>query len=508
MTYSASPSTSAYPYDLVCYISDTIDGVRYRASGLIIGPHTILTAAHVVWDVDSGQAATSVTVYPSYGASTTGYAGAAIHYNAVDDINGELTKAQSQSDFAIIDVVQDLSSYGSFGIDLNYTGGSADITGYPAYSSSYYTQVTGSGSVVKDASYSVLDYNSSSFGVSPGSSGGPIWVNVGGVAEVVGLVSTSSWGAQLTTADWAQIQGWIAQDAHIWTVHQFAATDVVFRQVSTGDWGYMTANAGGGETWHPVGASSTAYAAIGTGDLNGDGMLDVAFRDSATGEWGFLTPVNGGGETWHDIGATSTAYAVVAVADFNKDGAADIAFRNGATGDLGYMSVNGSGGETWHPVGPTSVDYTPLGAGDFNSDGVKDIAFRSGASGEWGFMTVNLGGGETWHDVGPTSLAYEAIGVGDFDGLGPTEAAFRNTATGDWGYMSVNPSGGETWHPIGATSTVYDAVKVADLNGDGRDDIAFRNPTTGDWGYMSVSPSGVEAWHAVGPTSADYLVIA
>lgn len=38
--------------------------------------------------------------------------------------------------------------------------------------------------------------------------------------------------------------------------------DLAFRNLTTGDWGYMTANLGGGETWHPAGPSSAAYGVI------------------------------------------------------------------------------------------------------------------------------------------------------------------------------------------------------------------------------------------------------
>src|SRR4051812_43139501 len=44
-------NTSVYPWDAVCYITVNFAGVGdFRGSGVIIGPHTILTAAHVVWD--------------------------------------------------------------------------------------------------------------------------------------------------------------------------------------------------------------------------------------------------------------------------------------------------------------------------------------------------------------------------------------------------------------------------------------------------------------------------
>jgi Ca2+-binding RTX toxin-like protein len=286
-------------------------------------------------------------------------------------------------------------------------------------------------------------------------------------------------------------------------------TDVLFRNGATGAWGFMSANASGGETWHAIGASSADYAMIGKGDFNGDGALDVAFRQTSTGDWGFLTPsASGGGETWHAVGPTSTAYAAVAAQDFDGDGTVDIAFRDIATGDWGFMSANPSGGgETWHAVGPSSTAYAVIGAGDFNGDGLQDLAFRNSSTGDWGFLTPNpSGGAETWHAIGPTSLAYDAIAALDFDGDGTTDIAFRNGSTGDWGFMSANASGGgETWRAIGPSSPDYAVIGSGDFNGDGLKDVAFRQVATGDWGYLTVNPAGGETWHAVGPSSTDYV---
>lgn len=285
------------------------------------------------------------------------------------------------------------------------------------------------------------------------------------------------------------------------------ASELAFRNMATGDWGFMSAGPSG-EVWHPVGPTSPAYGAIGVGDFNGDGVADIAFRQLATGAWGYMSANPGGGETWHDVGPTSTGYGAVGVGDFNGDGVLDIAFRSLSTGDWGFMSANPGGGQTWHSGGPTSLGYAVLGVGDFNLDGLPDIAFRSTATGDWGFMSADPAHGEVWRGVGSTSLQYAAIGVGDFNGDGTPDIAFRNPVTGDWGFMSAHPGGGQTWHPAGPTSTAYAAVASGDYNGDGLMDIAFRDPVSGDWGFMSVGPAGGEIWHPMGPSSTAYAPIA
>jgi V8-like Glu-specific endopeptidase len=216
-TAARSSSLAAYPYDCVCLITDTIGGHSYRASGVIVGPHTILTAAHVVWDQDIHASAINIVVYPDYSpGSPTSFDAVAIHYNPVDDSNDLLNKPESQSDFAVIDVAQNLTDYGWFGIKADYTGGQGNISGYPAGpNGDNYTRQDTSGALNLDQFYNVFDY-SSAFNVSGGSSGGPLWINDTSASSpgpyVVGLVSTSDWGPKITSSDLAQIKSWVAQD--------------------------------------------------------------------------------------------------------------------------------------------------------------------------------------------------------------------------------------------------------------------------------------------------------
>ncbi len=230
---TASYATNVYPYDCVCYMTMTFPGVgTFRGSAVIIGPHTILTAAHCLWDQDVQASATDIQLYPgdSSGSSGTAITGPySIHYNAINNAGGFLTNQQSQFDFGIIDVAQDLSSYGSFGIETNYAGGTVHMTGYPAIAG--LTQTDQVGTVTKDSTYSVLDYGT--VAAHPGNSGGPMWVDNNGVAEVVGIVSTTGWGAQITTADLAQIQAWEASDSALWSVMKVDTFTAV--ESTTGD---------------------------------------------------------------------------------------------------------------------------------------------------------------------------------------------------------------------------------------------------------------------------------
>ncbi len=68
--------------DDVAYITATFAGLgTFRGSGVIIGPHTILTASHIEWDQGSQEAATNIQVYPgdSTGSSGTSISGPYSH---------------------------------------------------------------------------------------------------------------------------------------------------------------------------------------------------------------------------------------------------------------------------------------------------------------------------------------------------------------------------------------------------------------------------------------------
>ena len=240
----------AYPYDSVCFLTYQVGNEIVRASGVIIGPHTILTAAHFVWDSSgTGQVAPYVNIYPGLTTNNqTPITSVAIHYNAVNDTGGLISAAQSQSDFAIIDTAQNLDAYGWFQIDPNYAGGAGTISGYPA--ANQYTQQNISGPVSADPSYNLIDY-SAGFAVTGGSSGGPIWINEGTASNplpaVVGVVSTATWGAQITSADLTQIEGWVAQDTGLFNDTAGEVMGSMFNDHLVGDAGDNLLDGKGGD---------------------------------------------------------------------------------------------------------------------------------------------------------------------------------------------------------------------------------------------------------------------
>jgi V8-like Glu-specific endopeptidase len=213
-----------FPNDAVCYILVDMPGVgEFQGSGAIIGPHTILTAAHLVYDADTGATADQVSIYPGFEPTNGTYnpSGAlpglqSIHTIKVADNNDTLTAAATQSDFAIIDTSTDLSSYGHFALDPNFASGEAVVTGYPASNNG---NLTGTGGTLSQDG-TLSDIRTSSLSLSPGYSGGPIrddvYRNGETLPAIAGTVSTNYDGMKLTKAKVDLIRHWIASDRSLY----------------------------------------------------------------------------------------------------------------------------------------------------------------------------------------------------------------------------------------------------------------------------------------------------
>jgi Bacterial pre-peptidase C-terminal domain len=233
-----------YPYDAVCMISaDFGDGFSNQGSGAIIGPHTILTASHVLWDSVEGQGASALEIYPAFGggapsSSTTMVTGRWIdHYNQISDPGTE-SNSDMANDFAIIDVAQDLSPYGSFAVLPNFGGGGpVHLTGYPADANGEQTDITAYRVGIPLSSDLFYDDSTAALmnqGDKHGMSGGPMWIDgIDGVTtpSIVGVIDTTLGGAQLTTNDLQTINNWISEDSYLWA-DDFAANTTTTGRIS------------------------------------------------------------------------------------------------------------------------------------------------------------------------------------------------------------------------------------------------------------------------------------
>jgi Ca2+-binding RTX toxin-like protein len=379
-----------YPYDAVVLVgSEFDDNLLLQGSGAIIGPHTVLTASHLLWNDDLDLGAQKAISIPEYPDSQTPIGGQyIIHYFSIDDKGDLITTGQTQSDFAVIDYATDLSHYGSFGIDTSFTGGTVHMTGYPVIAGG--DQIDQIGDVTVNPRFNVLD--NVTLTPTPGNSGGPLWVDEGTPGDpmpyVVGVVSTNLHAVALTDQDVQIIDGWEADDAV--SLAQFVTGNVL--------------QALGGQTDVEGGAADDTITGWGGGDY----LRGNSGDDSITGGTGF-DDINGnkGNDT---ISGDLTVGSDWLVGGQNNDSITAHAGQNLVYGNLGDDTLQGGAGG----------DILRGGQGD------DSIAGGSGAdfvSGDRGNDTESGGGGadifHTSQDAGVDRVLDFSLAQGDRVELDP-----------------------------------------------------------------------------------------
>lgn len=252
------------------------------------------------------------------------------------------------------------------------------------------------------------------------------------------------------------------------------------------------------------------WAALVTGDFDGDGRDDVASL-APTGQWWVsLTPGSGAATpaTWATWSMT-TPWTAVVTGDFTGDGKTDIAGRNSSGAWFVARSTGGSFTTSRFGAWGKDADWTNIMAADFDGDGKTDIAGRFATTGSWwvsrssgtAFTNAMFGTwtrGVTWADVK----------TGDFDDDGRADIIGRNSSGAWWVSRSTGSSFTTTRFGGWSTSITWADVRAADFDGDGKTDIAGRDATTGMW-HLSRSTGSAFANSRIGgwSTSLTWLTV-
>ncbi len=493
-------SASSYPYDTVVRITDRIGAQEWQGSGVLISPNEVLTASHVVYMQGVGTA-TNITVTPGYSDGSSPYgsaSGASFNYFPVDDANDLISNQQSQSDYAVIHLSTPFEDIGTMGIEANFAGGSANITGYPASASG--AQVTSSQSVTVNPNYTLLDGTS----IGDGSSGGPVWIETSDGPEVVGLVSSSAsdgtgYNVQITTSVLDQIEAWVAEDdasgtggagaspAPLTPPNFFNSDDKadILWQNTDGDVALWNSTSGsGGFTSEDLGVVGGSWQIAGTGAFNGASEAGLLWRN-ANGDTELWNPNGSGGFVGEDLGVVGTSWQVAGTGDFTGSGEG-ILWQN-SNGDAELWNASGPGGFVGEDLGVVPSSWQIAGTGDFTGKGEDGILWRN-ANGDTELWNPNGSGGFTGEDLGVVGGGWQIAGTGDFSGKGQDSILWRNTNSGTelW---NPNGSGGFVREDLGVVPSSWQIAGTGDFSGNGQSGILWRN-TNGDTTLWNPNGSG------------------
>ena len=220
-TTTDAPAFTPQPgaYSAICRILDTIGGVRWLGSGVLISADEVLTANHVVFHDDgmpgnpTGGLATDIDVQPGYDPSQASpdYAGSVTHFS--DAVNEPyIALGDIPTDFAIIHLSKPVVGVPVMRLSTLFTS-LVHVTGYPGSAGGSRVDSVQAVTAIPNVP-GVLQGTT----IGAGSSGGPVWtVDPGdGGLDVLGLVSAASgltgYFTQLTAQTAQQIAAWAVQD--------------------------------------------------------------------------------------------------------------------------------------------------------------------------------------------------------------------------------------------------------------------------------------------------------
>lgn len=209
---SVDPSTGIAYLTIEEVVGSSVDEVQ--ASGVLVAPDELLTAAHVVV-ADDGGLRTQGTVEPGYskGASSLGtYSVANVHTMTTEQLEGI---DQVGEDLALIHLSAPVTGGTVFAMSSDLPSTAVDVSGYPIGQKGALSETT-------ETVTKLPGLNGSTGGIiadgtdAHGESGGPVWQDVGGLDVAYGVVSQGNSQSDdftdLTAADISQIETWIASD--------------------------------------------------------------------------------------------------------------------------------------------------------------------------------------------------------------------------------------------------------------------------------------------------------
>ncbi len=439
-------ATTAAPYSMVVFLmAEWRDGSITTCSGFMLGPHTVGTAGHCVYDPDGLGWAKRVLAAPGANGSTKPFG--TMWASDVHTVTGWSQRREVASDIGAVTLPQDIGGRtGLFQLrplaDGALTTGTYSVAGYPGDKSS--ASMWLSSGPIDRVSPGLLYFR---FDVTHGNSGGPIWERTADGYNVVGLVeggaTTTNVAVRASTAVVERLRGWAGATidtpnlAPGGTAPSGTPSVVATPRTLTAAPSSLSAVSG-----------HVAYSVLTVGTTEGRGDLTLTTSGGSLLADTLLSPTSCGGGGSACSGVTGSGSARMVIPDAGNDLGAVLVTLGGTVARETTVTVTArQGSESWQIAIPVRLrtDALPTVATAPGTEATGRITSGSVPSGG-GLALIVFGGGSGAQLLAASrcpasSAAFWAADAGAFVTYVPGTAIAAVNATWDAKFPTGIPAG-------------------------------------------------------------------
>lgn len=233
------------------------------------------------------------------------------------------------------------------------------------------------------------------------------------------------------------------------------------------------------------------------GDFNRDGHLDLAVSAAAGAPYNFTLPGNGDGTFTQSYSQTITSVGALGTADLNRDGILDLASIAPLRAYMGKGDGTFAGPATMMmrsmtAVAPGFAPFQSLAVGDFNGDGIPDVAYIDTSAQKLYVYRGNGDGSFTLASSQTTTTTAADVSTADMNGDGKLDLVAVDSAGNVDVYLGYGDATFAAPVAVAAGNAPAGPIAIADFNRDGRMDIAVVNSQDGTVSLLQQT-SGYEA---------------